>query len=88
MVYKTVFTRDEVIDELYVEYYDDGQDPVYLKVGNETDEVLKVYLLDGEYCLDVIDTYNGLIVNSLEYNDIDELVQDVIDVYELEDYIA
>ena len=84
MVYKTVFTRDEVIDELYVEYYDDGQDPVYLKVGNETDEVLKVYLLDGEYCLDVIDTYNGLIVNSLEYNDIDELVQDVIDVYELE----
>lgn len=42
-----------------------------------SDEILIMYMFDGEYCVDVIDTDTYLNTNCLEFSTFDELLDEV-----------
>lgn len=55
----------------------------YFMIDTDTDEYLQLSLSDDSYCIEVFDKDNHLTVNEIYFEDLDEVVNTVIETYEM-----
>lgn len=82
---RTIKTKDELydftIDWMSTDYFFTD----YFQIDTDTDEYLKIHFCnDGTYSLEVLDRETHLTVNDIEFNSMNELVDEIVQAYEMD----